>query len=140
MRAIIDTCVIVDALQNKVPFEKDAQTVFLLAANEQFIGCVTAKSVTDIYYLTHKLTHSDKETRLILNKLFSLFEVVDTAGVDCLHALPSSVSDFEDAVMVETAKRIKADCIITRNADDYKASGVKIYSPAEFTRELQTEI
>ncbi len=140
MRAIIDTCVIVDALQNRVPFEKDAQTVFLLAANEQFIGCVTAKSVTDIYYLTHKLTHSDKETRLILNKLFSLFEVVDTAGVDCLHALPSSVSDFEDAVMIETAKRIEADCIITRNADDYKASSVKIFSPKEFIEELQEEI
>ena len=140
MRAIIDTCVILDALQNRAPFEKDAQTVFLLAANEQFIGCITAKSVTDIYYLTHKLTHSDKETRLILNKLFSLFEVVDTAGVDCLHALPSPVSDFEDAVMVETAKRVEADCIITRNTGDYKASSVKIFSPKEFTQKLQDEI
>lgn len=140
MRAIIDTCVIVDALQNRVPFEKYAQTVFLLAANERFIGCITAKSVTDIYYLTHKLTHSDKESRLILNKLFSLFEVVDTAGADCLHALPSPVSNFEDAVMIETAKRIEADCIITRNTDDYKTSGVKIYSPKEFIRELQEEI
>lgn len=140
MRAIIDTCVIVDALQNRAPFEKDARNIFLLAANEQFIGCITAKSVTDIYYLTHKLTHSDKETRLILNKLFSLFEVVDTAGVDCLHALPSSVSDFEDAVMAETAKRIEADCIITRNADDYKVSSVKIFSPKEFIRKLQAEI
>lgn len=140
MRAIIDTCVILDALQNRAPFEKDAQTVFLLAANEQFIGCITAKSVTDICYLTHKLTHSDKETRLILNKLFSLFEVVDTAGVDCLHALPSPVSDFEDAVMVETAKRVEADCIITRNAGDYKASSVKIFSPKEFTQKLQDEI
>lgn len=140
MRAIIDTCIIVDALQSRAPFANDAQTIFLLAANEQYIGCITAKSVTDIYYLTHKLTHSDKETRLVLNKLFSLFEVVDTAGVDCLHALPSSISDFEDAVMVETAKRIEADCIITRNADDYKASSVKILSPKEFSQELQSEI
>ena len=140
MRAIIDTCVIVDALQNRVPFEKDAQTVFLLAANEQFTGCITAKTVTDIYYLTHKLTHSDKETRLILNKLFSLFEVVDTAGVDCLHAIPSPISDFEDAVMVETAKRIDADCIITRNTDDYKASSVKIFLPKEFIEQLQAEL
>ena len=140
MRAIIDTCVILDALQNRAPFEKDAQTVFLLAANEQFIGCITAKSVTDIYYLTHKLTHSDKETRLILNKLFSLFEVVDTAGVDCLHAIPSPISDFEDAVMVETAKRIDADCIITRNTDDYKASSVKIFLPKEFIEQLQAEL
>lgn len=140
MRAIIDTCVIIDALQGRVPFEKDAQTVFLLAANEQFIGYITAKSVTDIYYLTHKLTHSDKETRIILNKLFSLFQVADTAGADCLHAIPSSISDFEDAVMVETAKRIEADCIITRNEDDYKTAGIRIYSPRAFIEELQIEV
>ena len=139
MRALIDTCVILDALQGRVPFEKDAQDIFLLAAGGRFIGCITAKSVTDIYYLTHRLTHSDSETRAILQKLCSLFEVVDTAGVDCLHALPSAVSDFEDAVMAETAKRLEADCIITRNDVDYKAAGMKICSPQAFIRELETQ-
>ena len=139
MKAIIDTCIILDALQNRAPFEAKAQTIFILAANEQFIGCITAKALLDIYYLTHKLTHSDKETRLILNKLSSLFEIIDTTGSDCLHALPSVVSDYEDAVMTETAKRIEADCIVTRNENDYKASGINIYSPTEFIEKLQSE-
>ena len=139
MRAVIDTCVILDALQSRVPFEKDAQTIFLLAASEQFIGCITAKSVADLCYITHKHTHSDKETRSILNKLFDLFELIDTAGADCLHALPSAVSDYEDAIMAQTAKRIGADCIITRNEADYKAAGIKIYSPQAFIEALQAE-
>lgn len=54
MRAVIDTCVIVDALQNREPFCKDAQAIFLLCANRQFDGFVTAKAMTDIYYLTHR--------------------------------------------------------------------------------------
>ena len=69
MRAVIDTCVIVDALQSREPFCEDAQAVFLLAANRQFEGFLTAKAVTDIYYLTHRKTHSDPETRDVLTKL-----------------------------------------------------------------------
>ena len=38
MRAVIDTCVIVDALQSREPFCKDAQSIFLLCANRQFEG------------------------------------------------------------------------------------------------------
>ncbi len=139
MKAIIDTCIVVDALQSRQPFCASSQEIFLSAANEKFVGCITAKSVTDIYYLTHRLTHSDSETRKILSKLFSLFRVVDTAGSDCIHALPSPVSDFEDTVMIETAKRTEADCIVTRNTDDYKLSAVPVYSPEEFLRVLETE-
>ena len=51
MRAIIDTCVVVDALQSRQPFCEPAQNIFLSAANEKFAGCITAKSVSDIYYL-----------------------------------------------------------------------------------------
>ena len=35
MRAVIDTCVVVDALQNREPFYKKAQTIFLLCANRK---------------------------------------------------------------------------------------------------------
>ncbi|MBR0303469.1 MAG: PIN domain-containing protein [Clostridia bacterium] len=139
MRALIDTCVIVDVLQSREPFASDAQKIFLLAANQQFIGCITAKSVTDIYYLTHRLTHDDKASRTVLSKLFALFEIVDTAGMDCRRAIPSEVSDYEDAVMIETALRTEADCIITRNARDYSKSPITVYSPVEFIKRLEEE-
>ena len=73
MRAVIDTCVIVDALQSREPFCKDAQSIFLLCANRQFEGFLTPKAITDIYYLTHRQTHSDKATRDVLTKLCALF-------------------------------------------------------------------
>ena len=139
MRALIDTCVIVDALQSREPFAADAQKIFLLAANQQYIGCITAKSATDIYYLTHRLTHDDKSSRSVLSRLFQLFEVVDTAGIDCRRAIPSEVSDYEDAVMIETALRIEADCIVTRNTRDYSRSPVPVYSPEELIEHLAEE-
>ena len=94
MRAVIDTCVIVDALQSREPFCEDAQAVFLLAANRQFEGFLTAKAVTDIYYLTHRKTHSDPETRDVLTKLCTLFQLVDTTALDIRNAISADVSDF----------------------------------------------
>ncbi len=132
MRALIDTCIVMDALQSREPFFKEAQKIFLGAANKQFEGFLTAKSVTDIYYLTHRCTHSDKETRQILNKLFCLFGLLDTAGMDCRKAVSSNLSDFEDAVMTESAIHEEMDCIVTRNLGDYKKAALPVYSPEEF--------
>ena len=137
MRVILDTCIIMDAIQNREPFAEDAKNIVRAAANKWFTGCITAKSSTDIYYLTHRCTHSDKNTRAILTKLFILFDVVDTAGMDARKAISSQVSDYEDAVMIETAMREDADCIVTRNIKDYSKSPVPVYDPAEFLRLLE---
>lgn len=136
MRALLDTCVIVDALQNREPFCKDAQDLFLAAASNLFVGCITPKASTDIYYLMHRYTHSDKTSREVLNKLFTLFEVADTAGIDCRRAIPSPVSDFEDAVMIETAARTEVDCIVTRIIQDFAKSTVPVLTPKDFLRKL----
>lgn len=139
MRALLDTCVIIDAMQERKPFSDDAKAIFLLAANQQFIGYITAKSSTDIYYLMHRYNHDDKQSRAILNKLFTLFEVLDTAGTDCRHALPSQISDYEDAVMIATAERSEVDCIVTRNTHDYTRSVITVFTPEEFIARLEEE-
>ena len=136
MRAVIDTCIIVDALQNREPFFKDAHSLFLLCANRQFEGFLTAKSITDIYYLTHRYTHNDKTTRNILTKLFTLFGMPDATASDIHNAVLSDVSDFEDAVMIETAIRSGADCIVTRNTNDYNKALIPVYLPKEFVTML----
>ena len=139
MRVLIDTCVIIDALQARAPFAEAAQKIFIYSANQQFEGYITAKSVTDIYYLTHRLTHSDADTRKILSKLFTLFHVLDTASLDCRKAISSEISDYEDAIMVETAIRSGMDCIVTRNVKDYAKSSVPVYEPSAFLSLLEAE-
>ena len=132
MKILVDTCVIIDVLQNREPFANDAKALFLEIAQRNVIACITAKSVTDIYYLTHKQTHSDVETRLILRKIFTLFDVIDTLGLDCINAMSSPINDYEDAVMSETAFRNSVDYIVTRNEKDYSNSKVRVLLPKEF--------
>ena len=137
MRVLVDTCVVIDALQSREPFRKDAEALFLSAANKRFDGFLTAKSVADIYYLTHRATHSDSESRRILSSLFKLFELLDTTGLDCRKALTSPLSDFEDAIMTESALRAGVDCIVTRNERDYRCSPVPVCIPAELLEKLE---
>lgn len=139
MRALIDTCVMIDALQNREPFVEYAHQIFLAAANQQFSAFITAKSVTDIYYITHRYTHSDEDSRAVLSRIFVLFDVLDTRGADCRQAVSSPTSDYEDAVMIETALHSKMDCIVTRNTRDYKNSPVPVFLPEKFIEELAKE-
>ncbi len=89
---------------------------------QERIDC--AKSVTDICYLTHRLTHSDAKTRKILSKLFTLFHLLDTTFLDCRKAISFEIDDYEDAIMVEIAIRSEMDCIVTRNVKDYANSAL----------------
>ena len=140
MRAVIDTCVIVDVLQSRKPFCEDAQAVLLLAANRQFEGFLTEKAVVEIYYLTHRIMHNGSETKAVLTKLCTLFRLLDTTALDIRNAIAAEdVSDFEDAVMIETAVRSGMDCIVTRNTRHYAGASIPVYEPAEFLRLLASE-
>lgn len=139
MRALIDTCIVIDTLQDRAPFSEQTKQIFFAAANNTFLGYVSAKALTDIYYIMHRYTHDDKTSRDVLNKLVALFNVLDTAGIDCRKAIPSPTTDYEDAVMIETALREEMDCIVTRNTDDFAKSPIPVYTPEQFLARLEEE-
>lgn len=124
-------------MQSRKPFDIEAQTIFLSAANKQFIGYITTKSFTDIYYLMRKYLHSNENARGTVATLSLLFRLANTTEDDCLNALYSEIKDYEDAVLLETALRYGFNCIVTRNTKDFKNSHIKIYTPTEFIDKQQ---
>ena len=138
MKVMFDTCVILDALQDRYPFNAEANVLIKMAGANVFTACITAKSITDIYYVSHRATHNDKASREIITGLYKLFDIVDTCAIDCRKAIPSKINDYEDAIMVETALRENIDLIVTRNTKDYINSPVKILTPKEFLNVLYT--
>ena len=86
--------------------------------------------------LMHHFLHDEAKTRKALETLFKLFSVLDTTELDCKKATLSPVSDYEDAIMAETALRSGMDCIVTRNLKDYEKSSVQARSPADFLQEI----
>ena len=139
MRAVVDTCVVLDYLQNREPFFDDALNIAIGRANREYEAYITASSMTDLYYIVHRSTHSAEETHRIISTLTLLFGLVDTYAEDCINALHNGMPDFEDAVMSESAYRINADCIITQNIRDYAKSKVPAVTPAEFLMKLRKD-
>ncbi|MDY2846950.1 MAG: PIN domain-containing protein [Oscillospiraceae bacterium] len=139
MKAVIDTCIIIDALQKREPFCNAAMDIFMAVSNRRFIGILTAKSITDIHYILHRSLHDENATRKAVRTLFTLFSVADTLASDCQNSLSSPINDYEDAVMSETAYRLDADYMITRNKKDYVKASVPVLSPDEFRKLLENE-
>ena len=135
---MIDTCIIIDLMQKREPFFRDAHEIFLSAADHQFEGYISAKSIADIHYLMHRYFHDDRKTREVLETLFELFSIADTTGEDCRRAIHSSIRDYEDAVMAESALRMEADCLVTRNTKDFVQAPLKVVEPGRFLAEIRS--
>ena len=139
MKVLIDTCIIIDALQCREPFFDDAQNILIGNANDEFTGIITAKSVLDIYYIIHRYNHNNDKTKEIILNLLSLLTVCDTTKEDINNAVLSDISDYEDAVIAAAAERIHADAIVTRNSKDFRKSKVRVMEPYELLNELDLQ-
>ena len=136
MKLLIDTNVILDACLSRAPWNENAEQIILACAAEKAIGCVTASSITDIYYVLHKELGSAGQARQSVMKIITLLDVLDVTGTDCERALDLPMSDYEDALIAYCARRHKADLIVTRNPKHFEGSPVKIISPEDALKKL----
>ena len=131
---LLDSNVILDAVAQRSPFYKNAETIFILAAERKIKGYITANSLTDIYYIAKKQL-SDLSAREALRYLFKVFYVIAVTGEDCMEALDFDMSDFEDAVVVFCGSKVDVDYIITRDDDFLAVESTKnVVSPIEFLK------
>ncbi|GHT40231.1 DNA-binding protein [Bacteroidia bacterium] len=131
MKVLIDTNVVIDWLSKRQPFVSVARRIVDLVESGRIDGYVTASSVTDIFYLSKK-SHSYDEAIEGVRKVLTVFEIADTTKSILLSAILSSTHDFEDAVQTETARKISAEYIITRNTQDFLLSPIPVLSPDDF--------
>ena len=131
MRILADTNVIIDALTSREPWNKSAEKIFLMAANQTIEMYITASSATDIYYIIRKYLHNTEAAKTIMGKLFSLTGILEVRADDCIDALASSINDYEDAVVEKVAHRNDMDYIVTRNIKDFSGSKVTAIKPSE---------
>ena len=115
MKILIDTNVVIDALTSREPFNKSAEKLFIMSANNIVDMYITASSATDIYYLVRKYLHNTESSKQIMKKLYSLIGILEVREEDCIEALESKITDYEDAVLEKVARRSGMEYIITRN-------------------------
>lgn len=136
MKILIDTNVIIDYLADRAPFADHAEQVLTLCERGDAGGFVTASAITDIYYVVRKAVGREKTLEAI-RTLCSFLNIAEVGKADILNAMEIDMSDYEGALAAQCAKRIKADCIITRDLSDYVGSPIPAKDPVTFLKQFR---
>ena len=139
MKILLDTNVIMDALQERQPFDVEAKEILLRAQNGEFACYFTANAATDIFYLYSK-ARDMKSARQVLNFLLATYRVGPVTHEDCISAMSIPIEDFEDALVSACAKKAEADYIVSR--DDKFLQGnspIKVIEPKDFLNKIMVK-
>ena len=135
MKILIDTNIIVDNFARRDEYG-DSLGILDLCENKRLDGVVSTVTIMDVMYILRKhMGYAEARNSVLM--LMQIVDVVPALKSDINAALIGDFSDFEDAVQVACAARVKADYIITRNVRDFKNSSVPPILPGDMLELLQ---
>lgn len=135
MRVLIDTNVILDVLCARETFLEASSKVWKYCEINKMEGYISALSIPNIVYILRKELTPEK-IQQIIDSLFLIFHVSDLKAEDLKKAAYMKTSDYEDALQMTCASRIKADFIITRNIRDFIDSKIPAITPLELLEQF----
>lgn len=136
MKIMCDTNVIIDVLLEREPFVEDSCNVLRLCEEHKVDGFVSASSITDIYYLVRKYTHSTDLAYKAVGKILEIVKVCSVTNNDVLTAFQQKARDFEDCLVATCARSIRCDFIVTRNKTDFETFDIPVLTPAELLQQF----
>ena len=136
MKIMCDTNIILDVLLEREPFVEDSYQILSLCEQRKLEGFVSASSITDIYYLVRKYTHSTELAYKAIGKLLEIVKVCSVTNNDVLIAYQKKAKDFKDCLVATCAQSIQCDYIVTRNTKDFKEFDLPSITPAELLNSL----
>lgn len=92
-------------------------------------------SIPNIVYILRKELTPEK-TQQIIEQLFMIFHIADLKSSDIRKAANMKTSDYEDAIQMVCAQRMKVDFIVTRNIKDFIESKVPAMKPDELLERI----
>jgi predicted nucleic acid-binding protein len=131
-RAYVDTNILVDLVLSRHEFLPDAQRVFALGYAGEVQLVVSALSFVNTIYLGRKYKFPMDDVLAKLRMIADFVDVADLSGQNVVDMLSSGWQDYEDATQHRSAIDEQADCIVTRNKKDFKASTLPVFTPTEF--------
>ena len=114
MIVLLDTNIIMDALQERQPFDVWAKEILRRSQDGELHCLFTANAATDIFYLYSKARDA-KAAKVALEFLLKQYGVISITHEDCTNALLIPLDDFEDALVVACAQKAGVDYIVTRD-------------------------
>ena len=139
MRAYVDTNILVDLVLSRQEFLPDAQRVFAIGYAGEAQLVVSALSFVNTVYLGRKYKYPMDDVLSKLRMIADFVDVSDLSGQNVVDMLNSGWRDYEDATQHRSAIDEQADCIVTRNKKDFKASTLPVLTPLEFFNRIDSK-
>jgi predicted nucleic acid-binding protein len=128
---LIDLDVILDYLNKREGHEKVLE-IIIQCCLKNVQGYVCAHEITTLSYFLEKENNDRKQNTKIISGIIKMFEIIELNKVLLEKALFSNSTDYEDAVIIESAKDKNIDYIITKNIKDFKNSPIRVLRPEEY--------
>ncbi len=135
MRVLPDTNVVLDVLLKRDPWAAHASAIWKAIDEGRLAGCVTASTITDIFYVARRLT--DLETAQEAVRIcLDAFEICAVDRQVLEHANSLRGSDFEDNLQIACAEASDLDAIVSRDVEGFAAAPMAVYTPAALLERL----
>lgn len=129
-RILLDVNLVLDVLLDRRPHADAASSVWRAVEEGRAEGLLSAHAVTTIHYLNARAVGA-KAARETTEAILTVFGVAAVDERVVRAAIALGFRDFEDAVTAAAAQRARCSAIVTRNPRDFRASPVRVLTPAE---------
>jgi len=135
MKVLIDTNVILDVLYKREGFYEDSLKIWKLCETRKIDGYISALSIPNIVYILRRELDPEK-TLEVINNINLVFKIYDLKSEIIMQAAEKKTKDYEDALQMVTAQKLKASFIVTRNIKDFIGSKIIAVKPSELLERL----
>lgn len=130
MNILFDTNLLLDVYIRREPFFEHSSLLMANAEQGIITGWVSSTSITTLHYLVGKWRDKNTANKIIESTL-KIFNVSTVNRAVLEGALTLGFSDYEDAVLHQSAIFNNLDGILTRNKKDFSKASLAIFTPEE---------
>ena len=127
-KVLFDTNVVLDDLLDRQPFASDASKLTTHVEQGRIHGILCVTTLTTIYYFVSREL-GNAQARTHIATLLRLFEIAPVDADVLSDALALDFSDYEDAVIHESASRVRSEGIVTRDRRGFLNASLQIWTP-----------
>jgi len=136
MQVLIDTNVILDLVLQREGC-RDALAFFVWCRKHKNKTFVTSMSLRDIEYVAMRRLHDRNKANAVLADVYCLCtKIVGVSADSAINAIHEDYKDYEDELLVQTAKEKLLDAIVTNNIKDFVGRGIAVYTPKEIVNSV----
>jgi predicted nucleic acid-binding protein len=140
MRALLDTNIILDCLLMRQPWGTQASILWQAARSRSIECCVTASSITDIYYVSDQFLRQQPipgtDARQIIRRCLDCLAVLDVGRSEIERAYQIAGRDLEDDLQRACAEHHRLDAIVTRDAAGFQGTSIPVHTAESYVEHL----